>query len=144
MLFYNSLLSIVPLLALAALTGEAASAVPTYLQGAGQHGQAAVACALLLCATGGILLNFTMFLATVAGSALTMTLIGNVKTVLVLALGFVLLGGAELTWLMAIGILLTLVGGSWYSSLRFSPEGIRRMREETAASSEWLAEGGGL
>ena len=32
-----------------------------------------------------------------------MTLVGNIKTVLVLLLGFVLLGGAPLTLLMAIG-----------------------------------------
>ena len=35
--------------------------------------------------------------------ALFMTLVGNIKTVLVLLLGFVLLGGAPLTLLMAIG-----------------------------------------
>lgn len=49
------------------------------------------------------MLNFSMFLATVVGSALTMTLVGNLKTVLVLGLGFFLLGGAQLTLLMALG-----------------------------------------
>ena len=32
--------------------------------------------AITLCSTGGILLNFTMFLASVVGSALFMTLVG--------------------------------------------------------------------
>ncbi|GAX76988.1 hypothetical protein CEUSTIGMA_g4435.t1 [Chlamydomonas eustigma] len=134
MLWYNSVTSLPMLVAAAWATGEWRVMHGTFVVGAAKHGFGSMMTCIVLCSTGGILLNFSMFLATVVGTALSMTLVGNIKTVLVLLLGFVLLGGTKLTFLMAIGITLNLIGGFWYGSLKFKPQASRTTTQRGSSS----------
>ena len=68
MLWYNSISSLPILVLLTWGGGEGASVPRLFAAAAAKHGAGATLTAVALCSTGGIVLNFSMFLATVVGS----------------------------------------------------------------------------
>ncbi len=67
----------------------------------------------------GCLLNYALFLCTNLNSALTTTIVGVLKSVVAVVLGFFLLGGVKFNAVNVIGIALNTVGGVWYSCFKF-------------------------
>ncbi|GAX76987.1 hypothetical protein CEUSTIGMA_g4434.t1 [Chlamydomonas eustigma] len=129
MLWYNSISCLPMLMVSTWYSGEWILMESTFYRALTKHGLTDTLLAIALCSTGGIILNFSQFLATVVGSALFVTILNNVKTVVVIVLGFFLLGGAQLTPLMALGIVINLSGGVWYGQQKFKAPSL-------AASSE--------
>ncbi|KAL1914528.1 uncharacterized protein VTP21DRAFT_8242 [Calcarisporiella thermophila] len=76
---------------------------------------------LALLANGVIafFLNIVSFTANKRTSALTMTVAGNVKQVLTIVIAVVIFH-INITFMNAIGILLTLVGGAWYTKIELA------------------------
>lgn len=70
--------------------------------------------ALLMNGIIAFFLNVVSFTANKKTSALTMTVAGNVKQVLSIVLA-VIIFKLHITWMNALGILLTLAGGAWYT-----------------------------
>ena len=68
MLWYNSISSLPILVLLTWVGGEGASVPRLFAAAAAKHGAGGTLTAVVLCSTGGIVLNFSMFLATVVGS----------------------------------------------------------------------------
>ena len=68
MLWYNSISSLPILVLLTWVGGEGASVRRLFAAAAAKHGAGGTLTAVVLCSTGGIVLNFSMFLATVVGS----------------------------------------------------------------------------
>lgn len=66
----------------------------------------------------GVLLNYCLFLCTTANSALTTTIVGVLKGVVAVFLGFFLLGGVAFSWLNVSGIALNTLGGVWYTAIK--------------------------
>jgi solute carrier family 35 protein len=60
-----------------------------------------------------------MFLCTTTNSALTTTIVGQLKNVFTIIFGFFLLGGAELHFLNALGLVLNSIGGVGYSAVKY-------------------------
>lgn len=128
LLNYNALLSAPPLLVVVILDGELAPAV-----GKLRAGAARVDFTVLLIAslTAGMLLNYSIFLCTKSNSALTTTVVGVLKGVAATGLGFVLLGGVVFSPLNALGILMNLVGGVWYTYIKYD----EKVEKQRVASS---------
>jgi len=67
----------------------------------------------------GSMLNYSMFLCTTTNSALTTTIVGQLKNVFTIIFGFFLLGGVELHLLNALGLILNSIGGVGYSVVKY-------------------------
>ncbi|XP_033644267.1 UDP-galactose/UDP-glucose transporter 7-like [Asterias rubens] len=63
----------------------------------------------------GCVLNYAIFLCTILTSALTTSVVGVIKSVVVVAVGMFTLGGAPVTLLSTIGICMNTLGSSWYT-----------------------------
>jgi len=61
-------------------------------------------------------LNVISFTANKKTGALTMTVAANVKQILTIVLG-IMFWGLAVSWMNALGILLTLFGGAWYAKV---------------------------
>jgi solute carrier family 35 protein len=111
---YNALLS-APLLLLATFaTGELSAGVARVTRGVAESDGgflATFASALF----AGALLNFSLFLCTLANSALTTTVVGVLKGVASTLLGFFLLGGVKMSGMHVAGIAANTAGGIAYT-----------------------------
>lgn len=125
LLYYNSLLSL-PLIALIiVVSGEATRAAPLFWEGAGHHGTLPLAGLICFCSIAGLLLNFSLFWCTQLNSALTTTIVGIMKSMVTTFLGFFLLGGVKFHPLNILGIAMNLVGGMWYSLVKYKERGAK-------------------
>ncbi|KAG7672886.1 hypothetical protein Ndes2526B_g08358 [Nannochloris sp. 'desiccata'] len=120
LLAYNALLSLPFILIVMILSGEAFSVLPVLHAAISQHGNMQIIGLLLICSLSGVALNFSMFLCTLLNSALTTTIVGALKGVIVTALGFFLLGGVKYKSALNIfGIAVNAFGGTLYSVVKY-------------------------
>jgi len=114
LLFYNSLLAIPFVFVFMVLNGEF-TPVTNYPQ--------LYSFDFLMCFMSnlvlGCLLNYSMFLCTTVNSALTTTVIGQLKNVISVVLGFILLGGVQVNGINVAGLALNSLGGIYYSYVKY-------------------------
>jgi len=130
-LFYNSLLSLPPLLAIVSVDGSLSSSTEFIMQEQPLGFYLTFGGTLII----GVLLNYTLFLCTKCNSALTTTIVGVMKGVVSTALGFFLLGGVKVHTLNMLGIVLNSLGGVWYAKLKYVARQNRAEEESKDAGS---------
>ena len=129
LMVYNALLSVGPLMAVVMATGELSAGASrlTERSAAGDVGFVAVFVVALL---AGMLLNYALFLCTLANSALTTTVVGVLKGVASTLLGFFLLGGVKLSPVHVTGIAINTSGGVAYTWLTYREKQRRKTNEK--------------
>jgi len=78
----------------------------------------------------GILLNFSIFFCTLVNGPLTTSVLGHVKSLVQTSLGFVLLGGVQITPFLILGCFLNTVGSYWYAYLKYKHHQTREVEQE--------------
>jgi solute carrier family 35 protein len=120
LLAYNAILSLPFILGAMVVSGEAFHVLPALHAAMAQHGTFRFIALLVLCSLSGVALNFSMFLCTLLNSALTTTIVGTLKGVIVTVLGFFLLGGVPHHSALNIsGIVVNALGGTLYSIIKY-------------------------
>ncbi|KAI5065153.1 hypothetical protein GOP47_0019848 [Adiantum capillus-veneris] len=109
LLLYNAMLSFPVLLVLIMCSGEGLAALVAFKQQL--HSPTFFLPLLLLSLMMGALLNYSLFLCTLRNSALTTTVVGAMKAPLSSVLGFFVLGGVKVTFMVVFGVFLNTVGG---------------------------------
>jgi len=117
LLFYNSLLAL-PFVLIVFLTTSEVTEVKKFDIFWNAEFQICLIINLLL----GSMLNFSMFLCTTVNSALTTTIIGNLKNVLSVFLGLILLNPPPTNFINFLGLTLNAGGGIWYSIIKFNEQ----------------------
>jgi len=125
LLYYNSITALPLLLGIAVAAGEVHALPLAYAVGIQTHGASWLWTAILSCSFMGCLLNYALFWCTTTNTALTTTIVGVLKGVVSVGLGFVLLGGVPFSLLNVIGISLNTAGGIWYAQIKYSSAGSR-------------------
>jgi len=83
------------------------------------HGPAYFYCMVTGAATIGCLLNYSMFLCTMYTSALTTTIVGVLRGVATVLLGFAL-DTVPYSFVNVVGITLNTCGGVWYTWIKYT------------------------
>jgi len=115
LLFYNSVLSL-PFVFLAGFLKSEYSHAYAYPR---WHEWGFLINLFMACALGAFL-NYSIFLCTLVNSPLTLTVSGQIKSVLTVFLGFFAFGGVTLTPLNTLGIALNTAGSCGYSAVKYT------------------------
>lgn len=91
------------------------------------------ACVIAVTGFFGFLVNVSIFLVIGRSSAVSYNILGHCKTVVVLLSDFVLFGRPK-SFKSSVGIVLTLVGVFWYTSLKLEKARVEREARERAPS----------
>ena len=115
-MFYNNLISIPLLVAIIAATGEteAALASPHWTN-------VGFLVSLVASSSLAFVLNYAIFWNTAVNSALTQTVSGQAKDVVVVALGFVLFSDAHFDPLNLLGVVVGFAGSIFYAATKIAP-----------------------
>ncbi|KAG1676390.1 hypothetical protein FOA52_001185 [Chlamydomonas sp. UWO 241] len=135
LLYYNAWSSLPLLAVLVVLTGDWSAAVPAATAAALQHGAFNVSATIACCCLMGCALNYALFLCTNHNSALTTTIVGVLKSVVAVGLGFFLLGGVPFSVVNVTGIALNMAGGIWYTWFRYYEKAASPTRAIIASAS---------
>jgi len=117
LLFYNSLLAL-PFVLFVFLASSELSDVKNFDTFWNVEFQICLVVNLIL----GSMLNFSMFLCTTVNSALTTTIIGNLKNVLAVFLGLLFLNPPPTNFVNFMGLTINAGGGIWYSIIKFKEQ----------------------
>lgn len=114
LMFYNSILSLPFVIIFIVLSGDWLKAL-SYPELASPG----FIIYLIIACVSGALLNYSIFLCTTVNSPLTLTVSGQVKSLITLLFGIFTFGGIELTVLNVSGILLNTSGSISYSIVKY-------------------------
>jgi len=114
LLFYNSLLAIPFVFVIVLVLGEF-QAVSEYPNLWALDFQICFLCNMIM----GAMLNYSMFLCTTVNSALTTTIMGQLKNVISIFLGLFVFGGVETTFVNIFGLGINCLGGIWYAEIKY-------------------------
>ncbi|GIL72333.1 hypothetical protein Vretimale_3998 [Volvox reticuliferus] len=126
MLYYNAITSVPFLLLVVWGTGEGAALPAAYQSAVEANGALSLWFTLISCSLMGCLLNYSLFLCTVNNSALTTTIVGVIKGVVAVFLGFFLLGGVKFNIVNVAGITLNTLGAVYYTYLKYQEKRLAR------------------
>ncbi|GLI68594.1 hypothetical protein VaNZ11_013064 [Volvox africanus] len=139
MLYYNAITSVPFLLVVVWGTGEVAALPAAYQSAVQASGALSLWFTLISCSLMGCLLNYSLFLCTVNNSALTTTIVGVIKGVVAVFLGFFLLGGVKFSVVNVAGITLNTIGAVYYTYLKYQEKRVARRPLVSSASIDPLA-----